>query len=119
MKRWLPIAEGLLPYLSAAAQDRLLEQIGLYSARGSRIAVEAFSPAFFQAENLARYREQSGAPHELWYMEERTDVAAWLCAHRWDVTSIDAADLMSRYHRAPASGDDPPALSVFVEGRLL
>ncbi|AFM15333.1 methyltransferase, putative, TIGR00027 family [Mycolicibacterium chubuense NBB4] len=112
-------AEGLLPYLSAAAQDRLFEQIGLYSARGSRIAVEAFSPAFFEPENVARYRERSGAPHELWYMEERTDVAAWLCAHRWDVTSIDAVDLMSRYHRAPASDDDPPALSMFVEGRLL
>lgn len=114
-------AEGLLPYLPAAAQDRLFEQIALYSARGSRIAVEAFSPSFFEPENLARYRERSrGAPEDLWYLEKRTDVAAWLCAHRWDVSVTEAADLLSRYHRAPASGpDDPVASSVFVQAKLL
>jgi methyltransferase (TIGR00027 family) len=119
--------EGLLPYLPADAQDRLFEQITLYSARGSRVAVEAFSPAFFEPANLARMTrmrataaavgEQSG---DLWFIEERTDVAAWLCAQRWEVDSISAVDLMNRYHRAWVTADeDPLSLSVFVEGRLI
>ena len=40
---WL--AEGLLPYLPADAQDRLFELVTAHSAAGSRIAVEAFSSA--------------------------------------------------------------------------
>ena len=126
--------EGLLPYLPADSQDRLFEQIALYSARGSRVAVEAFSPAFFQPDNLARYQERMtrmGATaaavgeqvpdtDDLWFMEERTDIATWLCGHRWEVDSISAVDLMNRYHRAwVATDEDPLALSVFVEGRLI
>ena len=38
---WL--AEGLLPYLPADAQDRLFDLVTALSAAGSRIAVEAFS----------------------------------------------------------------------------
>ena len=38
---WL--AEGLLPYLPAEAQDRLFEMVTALSAAGSRIAVEALS----------------------------------------------------------------------------
>ncbi|HYJ57502.1 MAG TPA: SAM-dependent methyltransferase [Mycobacterium sp.] len=117
--------EGLLPYLPAASQDRLFEQITLYSARGSRVAVEAFSPAFFEPANLT-VGEQSPETEDLWFMgvieqvEERTDVAAWLCAHRWEVDSISAVDVMNRYHRAWVTADeDPLSLSVFVEGRLL
>ncbi|MGE2733601.1 SAM-dependent methyltransferase [Mycolicibacterium vaccae] len=87
--------EGLLPCLAKSAQTRLLERILLYSARGSRIAIEAGSPP------------------------EGADVAAWLCAHRWDVTSIDAAELFNRYHRCPDSGNDQVGRNVFVEARLL
>lgn len=126
--------EGLLPYLPADGQDRPFEQIALYSARGSRVAAEAFSPAFFEPDNLARNRDRmtgiqaravTVAEHvpdagDLWFIEDRTDVVAWLCEHRWEVDSIRAADLMNRYHRAWVAGDeDPLSLSVFVEGRLL
>ncbi len=117
--------EGLLPSLPADFQDRLFEQITLYSARGSRVAVEAFSPAFFEPANLA-VGEPSPETEDLWFMgeieqvEERTDVAAWLSAHRWEVDSISAVDVMNRYHRAWVTADeDPLSLSVFVEGRLL
>lgn len=89
--------EGLLPCISAAAQDRLLERIGLYSARGSRIAIEAGRPP------------------------EGADVAAWLCAQRWEVTSLHAAELFGRYHREPGpdDGDEQIGANIFVEGRLL
>ena len=40
-------AEALLPYLPAAGQDLLFERIVELSATGSRIAVEALSPSFF------------------------------------------------------------------------
>ena len=87
-------AEGLLSYMSAADQDRLFEHIAMYSARRSRFAVEAST-------------------------DTGTDVAQWLCCHHWEVMSTDARDLLSRYHRAPASGDRSGALSVFVEAKLL
>lgn len=125
-------AEGLLPYLPADGQDQLFERIHRLSGRGSRIAVESFGAGFFdkdylasRAEQLRRLREESGAPDDeesfdvqhLWYVEERTDVADWLRGQCWDVTSIDAADLMARYGREPADGDAIPR-TAFVEGHL-
>ena len=70
--------------------DHLLERIDLYSARGSRIAMESTPTA-------------------------PTDVVCWLCARHWDMNSTSAADLMTRYHRATAPGAD----SLFVDGRKL
>jgi methyltransferase (TIGR00027 family) len=127
-------AEGLLPYLPADAQDLLFDRIHQHSARDSRIAVESFGAAFFDPEYLAsrrerlrQWREQTGAPdagdvpdtEDLLFIEERTDVAAWLTDHCWDVTSVDAAELMTRYGRG-ASGevDDTTPRTVFVEAVL-
>ncbi|MEZ0364013.1 class I SAM-dependent methyltransferase [Mycobacterium sp. pUA109] len=123
-------AEGLLPYLSAAAQDLLFERIAELSAPGSRVAVEAFSPGFFDPENLARRRDEfrklreagdTNAPdvQDLWYVEERTDLAAWLTQRGWRVTATEALDLMAGYGRpAPAELTDLTPRSVFIEGRL-
>lgn len=83
--------EGLLPDLSAEAQDALLEAIALHSARGTRMAVQAATDP---------------------------DVAQWLCCNRWEATSIDVGDVMSRYHRA-ADGDATVPPYMFVEGKLL
>jgi methyltransferase (TIGR00027 family) len=127
-------AEGLLLYLPADAQDLLFDRIHQHSARDSRIAVESFGAAFFDPEYLAsrrerlrQWREQTGAPdggdvpdtQDLWFIEERTDVAAWLTDRCWDVTSVDAAELMTRYGRG-ASGevDDTTPRTVFVEAVL-
>ena len=89
-------AEGLLPYLPADAQDLLFERIHLHSARDSRIAVESFGAGFFDREYLAsrreqlrRLREEAGEDadanvpdtEDLWYIEDRTDVATWLTEH--------------------------------------
>jgi methyltransferase (TIGR00027 family) len=51
-------AEGLLPYLTAAAQDALFERIASLSAPGSRVAVEEFTSDFYSAESFARREEQ-------------------------------------------------------------
>src|ERR1700744_5374697 len=52
-------AEGLLPYLTADAQDLLFERIQSLSAPGSRVAVEAFTNEFFSADSFARREEQT------------------------------------------------------------
>ena len=125
-------AEGLLPYLPADAQDLLFERIHLHSARDSRIAVESFGTGFFdrdyqasRREQLRRLREEAGEDTDanvpdtadLWFIEERTDVAAWLTEHCWDVTSVDAAELMTRYgRREPGQVDDASPRTVFIEG---
>src|SRR5271154_2719422 len=120
-------AEGLLPYLSAAGQDLLFERIVELSATGSRIAVEALSPSFFDPDYLERRRQylrgvqEDTAPDipDLWFIEERTDLRHWLTERGWAVTAIEALNLMQRYDRPP-DGDlkDLAPRSVFIEGRL-
>ena len=52
---------------------------------------------------------------DLWYFEDRTDVAAWLRSHGWDVSATPAEELMARYGRsAPEGLEDGAPRSVFV-----
>ena len=126
-------AEGLLPYLPADAQDLLFDRIHQHSARDSRIAVESFGSEFFdpdylasRREKLRQMRESAGAAdddvpdtQDLWFIEERTDVAAWLTEHCWDVTSVEAAELMTRYgRREQGDVDEASPRTVFVEAHL-
>jgi methyltransferase (TIGR00027 family) len=121
-------AEGLLPYLPAAGQDLLFERIVKLSATDSRIAVEAFSPTFFEPDYLERRRQyirriqgDAAAPDnvELWFIEERTDLTQWLAERGWAVTAIEAPKLMERYDRVPeADVENLAPRSVFIEGRL-
>lgn len=104
-------AEGLLPYLPATGQDLLFERVQELSAAGSRFAVEAFGAGFFDPEYLAersaqlqRAREAAGEPQgpdvaDLWYIEERPDVADWLANHGWRTSVTPALNLIEHYHR--------------------
>jgi methyltransferase (TIGR00027 family) len=126
-------AEGLLPYLPAAGQDLLFERVTELSAAGSRIAVEALSPNTFNAEYLERRRahlrrvlEEAGQSSDadvpetadLWFLEERNDLAQWLADRGWAVTATEALTLMERYDRIP-EGDlvDLAPRSVFIEAQ--
>jgi methyltransferase (TIGR00027 family) len=127
-------AEGLLPYLTAEAQDVLFERIASLSAPGSRVAVEDFTHEFFSAESFARREEQMqryqeaaaklGRPDlpelgNLLYEESRTQVVDWLSAHGWEAVGVDAPELMARNDRhVPSDLEDATPQSVFVEGRL-
>jgi methyltransferase (TIGR00027 family) len=127
-------AEGLLPYLPADAQDLLFDRIHQHSARDSRIAVESFGADFFDPEHQASRREQmrrlreaagedsgANAPDvaDLWYIEDRTDVVEWLTQHCWNVTSVEAMELMTRYGRwTPDQPDAVTPRTVFVEAVL-
>jgi methyltransferase (TIGR00027 family) len=124
-------AEGLLPFLPAAAQELLFERVQALSAAGSRIAVEAPGPDFLDEDAEAKQREtmqrvrdlmaklepQRDIPdvQDLWYFEEREDVGDWLRRHGWAVTVTEAVDLMARYDRRPPQGiDDAAPRTLFV-----
>ena len=128
-------AEGLLPYLTAEAQDLLFNRVESLSAPGSRVAVEAFTNEFFSPDSFARREEQMDRYREaavklggkdvtesgnLLYEGERIEVADWLRAHAWIVTAAPSAhELMAANNRAvPAGLDAAVPESVFVEGRL-
>jgi len=128
-------AEGLLPYLTAEAQDLLFDRVQSLSAAGSRVAVEAFTNEFFSQDSFARREEQMDRYREvavklggkdiaesgdLLYEGERTEVADWLRAYGWAITTeTNAHDLMAASNRAVPPGiDNAVPESVFVEGRL-
>jgi methyltransferase (TIGR00027 family) len=123
-------AEGLLPFLPAVAQDLLFERVQALTVSGSRIAVEAPGADFNSPDGRERVRSQMQRYREvvakaagrevpdfqdLWYFEDRTDVAEWLRGRGWDVSATPAEELMARYGRsAPEGLEDGAPRSVFV-----
>ena len=106
--------EGLLPYLPARGQDALFDHIDALSAAGSRVAVESMSIDFPHSAHLTRRRAEmqrlreaakkagnTQIPNieELWYLEERTDVAQWLRSRGWTAAVTNADELLTRYER--------------------
>ena len=123
---WL--AEGLLMYLPAEAQDKLFTQISELSAPGSRIAAETAAHHADERRQQMRERfrkiaEQLGLEEtidvgELMYRDEhRARVADWLNDHGWRATAQSSADEMRRLGRwveAVPMADDKDAFSEFV-----
>jgi methyltransferase (TIGR00027 family) len=124
-------AEGLMPYLPAAAQDLLFERVQGLTAPGSRVAVEALGPTFLDPEvrqkrrsRMDRLQElltkvdagrQVPRTDELWYFEEREDVGEWFGRHGWDVTVTPSDRLMAAYGRtAPEQVSDAVPGNLFV-----
>ncbi|MGB9302561.1 MAG: class I SAM-dependent methyltransferase [Mycobacterium sp.] len=123
-------AEGLLPFLPAAAQELLFERVQTLGAAGSRIAVEAPGADFLDEDAQAKRREsmrrvrdlmaklepQRHLPEvqDLWYFEEREDVDTWLARHGWEVTVTPAVELMASYGRTPPAVDDAAPKTLFV-----
>jgi len=88
------IAEGLLAFLPADAQDRLFDEITALSAPGSRVATEVFGNTpdvdAAKAEESMQAFAQRWRDHgldvdlsDLWYHEERNDVVSYLDARGW------------------------------------
>jgi methyltransferase (TIGR00027 family) len=128
---WL--AEGLLMYLPADAQDRLFAQITELSAPGSRIAAETAANHADERRKEMRDRlervaaklgiERSVDIQDLIYHDDdRADVAAWLNDHGWRAAGQNSGDEMRRLNRwveGVPSGDDRDALSQFVTAERL
>ena len=126
---WL--AEGLLPYLPAEAQDRLFEIVTGLSAPGSRVAVEAFSlgTGDNDARRVARrarfdrMRQRLGLDinvETLTYQESgRADAADWLTENGWQVSAVSNTDEMARLGRAiPADLADEAFTTKLLSAQL-
>ena len=121
---WL--AEGLLMYLPADAQDRLFEQVTELSAAGSRISAETVG--IHAADRRERMRERFGRlaaqfgiddtfdVGQLTYEDpDRADVAVWLDEHGWQSTAVTSQDEMRRLGRAVELADtDGDSFATFV-----
>jgi methyltransferase (TIGR00027 family) len=128
---WL--AEGLLMYLPADAQDRLFTQITELSAPGSRIAAETAASHGDERRKEMRDRfdritaqlgiERTVDIQELIYHDDdRADVTDWLNDHGWQATGQNSGDEMRRLNRwveGVPMGDDKDAFSEFVTGEKL
>jgi methyltransferase (TIGR00027 family) len=104
---WL--AEGLLPFLPAAAEADLFAAVDELSAPGSTVAVEHFAPVF---ENSAAHPAivAFGAPfgmdlRDLAQTEPRTGPAERLTGMGWSVEAIPSPDAAAGFGRPlPALG---------------
>lgn len=105
---WL--AEGLLMYLPAEAQDRLFEQITELSAPGSRISAEAVRHNAEEQRARMRERWEKMADDlgiertvdiaDLTYNDpHRADVTEWLNGHGWSATGTGSTEEMQRLDR--------------------
>lgn len=115
---WL--AEGLLPFLPASAQEAMFASIDELSESGSRIAVEMFGvdeqrrhEAERRLEELRARREARGQdtsfnPFDLWFDHGgRRDPADWFGGHGWATRAVTSRDEARRLGRAPLSEDRP------------
>jgi len=122
---WL--AEGLLPFLPAAAEESMFASVDRLSAPGSRIAVEIFGTdderrreaqvkwEELRAKRAARGQDTSFNPFDLWFNEEgRPDCADWFAAHGWGTKTVNARDEALRLGRALRS-EDRPFTNSFVQ----
>ncbi|RDH75972.1 class I SAM-dependent methyltransferase [Mycolicibacterium moriokaense] len=87
------IAEGLLIYLPADAQDLLFDRIDALSAPGSRVACEHIPDVSMfsdeRAQLISERLKQYGHDFEmrdLIYHEKRNDVVDYLTGHGWQVS---------------------------------
>ncbi|OBH12192.1 class I SAM-dependent methyltransferase [Mycobacterium sp. E1747] len=128
---WL--AEGLLMYLPAEAQDKLFTQIGELSRAGSRVSAETAPMHAEERRQKMRERlkkvaaelglEETVDVAELMYRDEhRADLAEWLNEHGWRATAQNSIDEMQRLNRRVQSvelDDDKDSFSDFVVAERL
>jgi methyltransferase (TIGR00027 family) len=123
------IAEGLLGYLPAEAQDRLLDQITALSALGSRFATEGLELNAVNEEDL-RVRMQRLSDRwrkhgfdldmaGLVYFDDRTDVATHLADHGWETVGSSTTDLLAKHGLSAIDPDDAPFGDVVYLSALL
>lgn len=115
---WL--AEGLLPFLPASAQESMFASIDELSGPGSRVAVEIFGVdaqrrqeaqqrwAQLRAKREMRGEDTSFDPFDLWFDDDgRPDPADWFTARGWATESVSARDEATRLGRPPQADAGP------------
>jgi methyltransferase (TIGR00027 family) len=107
------IAEGLLPFLPSTAQDLLFDELTELSAPGSRVATESLGSGpdgdAAKAEATMAAFTQQWREHgldidisELWYHDDRNDVAKYLDARGWSSVGTTMRELLARNGLPPA-----------------
>lgn len=115
---WL--AEGLLRYLPADAQDRLFENIAALSAPGSRFAANGGTTFPWQSpvEGRGRLLERVGIDLDLanlvYEKGDRSDPRDWFPAHGWTATSTTIVGMMAELGRPV-----PESVREFVDSHML
>ncbi|MEU0496916.1 class I SAM-dependent methyltransferase [Mycobacterium sp. NPDC006124] len=106
------IAEGLLIYLPATAQEQLFLGIDRLSAPGSRVSVEEGRPmprqVFEAKQQQERDAGQAGTFFTLIYNEQIAPAAEWFGARGWQATPTPLARYLASVGR-PIPADDPEA----------
>ncbi len=121
---WL--AEGLLPFLPADAQEAMFASVDALSGPGSRVAVEIFGAdeekrkeaeekwTQLRAKREARGEDTSFNPFDLWFDHGgRSEPADWFAGRGWATDSLTARDEAIRLGRPPES-DARPFVNSFV-----
>lgn len=121
---WL--AEGLLPFLPAAAQEAMFTRIDELSGHRSRIAVEVFGTDEEKRrearEKWERLRDKRAAkgldtsfnPFDLWFDDDgRPDAAEWFTSHGWVTRTVEAREEALRLGRA-LHADERPFTNSFL-----
>ncbi len=93
------IAEGLLMYLPAEAQDRLFDHITALSPSGSRLATEFVPTMDAFTDDDGRWKKYGFSDDlaGLVYSGERSHVIEYLQAHGWAVTGNLVEELFEAY----------------------
>jgi methyltransferase (TIGR00027 family) len=99
------IAEGLLVYLPAAAQDQLFTGLDSLACSGSRLAVEEGRPMERQAftakvEEAKAAADMRGEWWQLIYNEQIAPAAQWFSERGWTTEATELTDYLSAVDRA-------------------
>ncbi len=117
---WL--AEGLLLYLPAAAQQHLFVGIDALSASGSHVALEEAVPMAETDLEVARAEERAAGNDDqffsLIYNEQLAPAAEWFGDRGWRADSVRLVDQFRQMDR-PVPGPESEAGSMFARISLV
>lgn len=106
------IAEGLLIYLPAAAQQQLFDGVDHLAAPGSHVAVEEGRPMPAAAWEAMKAQERAsgedGTFFTLVYNEQHAPAETWFGEHGWRPEATPLLDYLTLVDR-PIPADDPEA----------
>jgi methyltransferase (TIGR00027 family) len=119
------IAEGLLIYLPAAAQQQLFTGIDALASSGSHVAVEDGAPmpaeaftAAVEAERAAQAEGDERLFFQLVYNERHAPAEEWFSEHGWKAVATPLADYLNEVGR-PVPGPETEAGPMIARNTLV
>jgi len=119
------IAEGLLVYLPAAAEEQLFSGIDALAAPGSHVAVEDSAPmaseqleAAIEEERAARAQGDPRLFFQLVYNERHAPADQWFGEHGWTAEATRLGDYLREVGR-PVPGPDSEAGPMIARNTLV